>query len=278
MWTPIYRILSTIIAVLPKRLRFRLWTHLHHRGRRIWHPEGRAQRIEGNMYIKLSSLVRPSEGQVMQFVRRCTNNGIPVPIVVDNVTIDGVTALVLSRLPGRTVIEVRDTLKMDERYSHKLSGQLTSLLFQLRSIPPPSESVCGFGGNSNTPVHCERIAMDAKPRGPWPSVSDFHHYLVTRARLDIPPSKADIVLAQIRLSHSRQHRVCLTHNDLGPQNVLVDDEFNVTGLIDWEAAAWMPEYWLVSLKFISRLFRHASAMLIVLVNAGNTRRRRFCRS
>lgn len=194
------------------------------------------------MFIKMSSLVRPSEGQVVQFVRRRTN--IPVPFVVDNVTMDGVTALVLSRLPGKTVIEVRDI--MDDRHSHQLSGQLASLLSQLRSIPPLSESVCGFGnGNGNTPVHCERVAMGANPRGPWKSISNFHDYLVTRARLDIPPSKVDDVWAQIRLSHSRQHRVCLTHNDLGPQNILVDEHFNVTGLIDWEAAAWMPEYWLV---------------------------------
>ncbi len=51
------------------------------------------------MYVKLSVLVRPSEGCVIDYVRK--NTTIPVPIVIDNVTIDGVTALVLSSTSRR---------------------------------------------------------------------------------------------------------------------------------------------------------------------------------
>ena len=45
--------------------------------------------------------------------------------------------------------------------------------------------------------------------------------------------------------HSRDYRLCLTHNDLGPHNILVDDHWNITGIVDWESCAWMPEYWCV---------------------------------
>ena len=50
----------------------------------------------------------------------------------------------------------------------------------------------------------------------------------------------------VRRAHAGPHRICLTHNDLGPHNILVDDEWNITGIVDWEACAWMPEYWCVT--------------------------------
>ncbi|OSC96696.1 hypothetical protein PYCCODRAFT_1481808 [Trametes coccinea BRFM310] len=44
-------------------------------------------------------------------------------------------------------------------------------------------------------------------------------------------------------AHSRPHEIRLTHNDLSAHNILVDDDWNITGIVDWEACAWMPEYW-----------------------------------
>ncbi|KAJ5229572.1 hypothetical protein N7489_010280 [Penicillium chrysogenum] len=33
-----------------------------------------------------------------------------------------------------------------------------------------------------------------------------------------------------------------THADIAPRNILVDEQNNVTGVIDWEYAGWYPEY------------------------------------
>jgi hypothetical protein len=43
--------------------------------------------------------------------------------------------------------------------------------------------------------------------------------------------------------HSTPHRFCLTHNDLSPTNILIDDDHRLTAIIDWECVAWLPEYW-----------------------------------
>ncbi|PFH45955.1 hypothetical protein AMATHDRAFT_70839 [Amanita thiersii Skay4041] len=43
--------------------------------------------------------------------------------------------------------------------------------------------------------------------------------------------------------HSRTHRICLSHNDLGQHNILVDSNNRLIGIIDWECAAWLPDYW-----------------------------------
>ncbi|KAF4563674.1 hypothetical protein EYR40_003198 [Pleurotus pulmonarius] len=252
MWRLVHRALSVLCPLLPGRVRFRIWKLLCSRGSRSWEPDGQAQRVEGHMYIKLSTLVRPSEGQVTDFVRRNTN--IPVPIVIDNVTVDGETALVLSELPGTTVREIHRDSGVSDEQAAKLSRQLARLLAGLRSLPPPASGVCGWG---HGPVHCERICMDSKPRGPWSSVDEFHTWMVARSRIVAPPEKSDEVWSCIKAAHSRPHRICLTHNDLASQNILVDEQFNITGIIDWEAAAWMPEYWSVDISVDSlRVLTH----------------------
>lgn len=259
MWPVCYRILAAIVPIIPRRLRFRFWNYLHTRGRRLWEPEGLAQCIEGGMYIKQS---RPSEGETVAFVRSRTR--IPVPVVIDNVTVDGVTVLVLSALPGDTLLEVGRNMTADQ--SRKLSKQISAFLAELRALPPPYEGISGFGfGETPSPVRCERVAMFSTPYGPWPSVTNFHSRLVERAALNVPPELSDIVLAQIRTAHSRKHRVCLTHNDLAPQNILVDAEFNITGIIDWEAAGWLPEYWSV-FSSLCKPFRE----ITYLSSLGNT--------
>ena len=53
----------------------------------------------------------------------------------------------------------------------------------------------------------------------------------------------------VELSKALEHRsrtyykICLTHGDLTPHNILVDENVRPVALIDWETAGWMPEYW-----------------------------------
>ncbi|KAI0393458.1 hypothetical protein F5Y17DRAFT_458920 [Xylariaceae sp. FL0594] len=46
------------------------------------------------------------------------------------------------------------------------------------------------------------------------------------------------------------HRVVLSHCDLAPRNIMVQDG-TITGLIDWEFCGWYPEYW-EYVKFFQR--------------------------
>lgn len=34
-----------------------------------------------------------------------------------------------------------------------------------------------------------------------------------------------------------------THGDIIPQNIMVDENYQVSGIVDWEAAGWYPDYW-----------------------------------
>jgi len=45
------------------------------------------------------------------------------------------------------------------------------------------------------------------------------------------------------LTRAKKHRLYFSHCDIAPRNILVDDNCRPVGLVDWESAAWMPEYW-----------------------------------
>lgn len=54
--------------------------------------------------------------------------------------------------------------------------------------------------------------------------------------------------SMIRLYHARTLQQCpchlmFTHGDFKAHNILVDDEGQLSGFLDWESAGWYPEYW-----------------------------------
>lgn len=34
-----------------------------------------------------------------------------------------------------------------------------------------------------------------------------------------------------------------THADIAPRNIMVDEHYRISGIIDWETAGWYPDYW-----------------------------------
>ena len=238
----VYRALAIFVHLLPVSLRAKVWNYLAVLGNRRWERESCSQRISGGMYVKRSTVHRLSEGHAIQFVGSRTS--LPVPIVVDNFQHEGITYLVTSRLQGHPLMY--RWVNMPPEAETKLSAQLSQLLAPLRAIPAPSDAVCAFGGG---PVYCARIRFDTvSPAGPWQDVVKFHAELMLRTgglTEYVPEGQSEVIHDVVRRAHAGSHRVCLTHNDLGPHNILVDDEWNITGIVDWEACGWMPEYWCV---------------------------------
>ncbi|TFK96235.1 hypothetical protein BDV98DRAFT_576454, partial [Pterulicium gracile] len=47
----------------------------------------------------------------------------------------------------------------------------------------------------------------------------------------------------LRWRSEQTYHMQLVHGDILPENLLADKDLRLTGLIDWECAAWMPGYW-----------------------------------
>ncbi len=106
---------------------------------------------------------------------------------------------------------------------------------QLRALTPPSHAISGVNG---VPFLSYRI-RDGELVGPFASQEEFHaqYFCTPWEPLD------DRVRAALAKRQSTTYRICFTHGDMTPTNILVDNQIRPIGLVDWECAAWMPEYW-----------------------------------
>jgi len=75
--------------------------------------------------------------------------------------------------------------------------------------------------------------------GPFSSIPDLHRYLF-RSFNAAELSEPEMQQAVSCLCKPRP--LCFTHGDLLAWNVLVSDG-KLTGIVDWECAAWLPDYW-----------------------------------
>ncbi|EPQ50385.1 hypothetical protein GLOTRDRAFT_82325 [Gloeophyllum trabeum ATCC 11539] len=120
-------------------------------------------------------------------------------------------------------------------------------LEQLRAIGPSpyGDSVCGFLGG---PFYSYRILHD-RPVGPFASQEDFHAQWFNTL-----PEEADAEIRALasRLRSQKRYRICLTHGDISPNNILVDEAYRPVGLVDFGCAAWMPEYWELTYSIYGR--------------------------
>ena len=192
------------------------------------------------LYVKYghASEVTISEALVTQYVSLHTN--IPVPIILDVLSdSDGDMYIIMTCLPGREV--ARMPRNLDEYSALEMDTFVATIgvwLGQLRALGPSpyGDTVCGFTGGS---FQSFRIDHN-RTVGPFASQEEFY-----RQRYNRLPDEADASIRVLgaRLRSQKRYRICLTHGDISPNNILVDDHYKPVGLVDWGCAAWMPEYW-----------------------------------
>ncbi|KAJ3914098.1 kinase-like domain-containing protein [Lentinula edodes] len=172
------------------------------------------------LYVKLSRT--PNEASAMEYVR--TRTTIPVPAILDCPYCRWL--IVMRTLPGKPVSEWEGPKlgNAPKEQLQNLQDGLADWVNQLRALAPlDPHRVSGFLGGG---VQSFRINDSFTPVGPFRNPAEF--FLLKRLIAERP---------------HKDYKICFTHGDILPFNILADDELRLTGLIDWECAGWMPEYW-----------------------------------
>jgi aminoglycoside phosphotransferase len=52
----------------------------------------------------------------------------------------------------------------------------------------------------------------------------------------------EAIIKNSQKSFKKPHRICFTHGELRPHNILILNG-RLSGLVDWGTAGWFPEYW-----------------------------------
>lgn len=168
-----------------------------------------------------------SEPNALRLVEKYTT--IPAPRIVDVGEYSGKTYMIMTRLPGEHLIEVMHLMSYAER--DRFADDLADCVAQLRKIP--NHTPYRFANTVGGPITDHRLP-EGQP-GPYNSEADFNNYLTSH--LGCTPDK---VLDGLTMH--QDHRSFFTHSDFFSLNLLVEGG-RLTGIVDWECAGYMPEYW-----------------------------------
>lgn len=200
-------------------------------------PSPRVRRLPFGLYAKHGSEATVTEALATQYVS--DNTTIPVPTILD-VLLDsaGAPLILMTRVPGVPLADMpRCADDLSDAQFYAFTDTVTRWFTQLRELgPPPSgPAVCGFMGTSFMSYRINHNDFV----GPFPSSDEFHREYYCTVPSDADPDAR----ALAKRTREKPNRICFTHGDISPNNILVNEDYVPVGLVDWGCAAWMPEYW-----------------------------------
>ncbi|OAA66983.1 Protein kinase-like domain protein [Niveomyces insectorum RCEF 264] len=170
---------------------------------------------------------------------------LPVPHVYGTErTPDGRNCIILDYIQGQTLSDI--WMDLTEAEKRAFARQLRAILEKMRSIPAPRAYIGDCKGE-----RIYELRLRSTYTGPpCHSEAEFNTYLLNNLYEQTPHA----IRRALARRQRTDHRVVLTHGDLGPHNIIVRDG-RIVGLIDWESSGWYPEYW-EYVKFLQRMVSH----------------------
>ncbi|KAF4442003.1 kinase-like protein [Fusarium austroafricanum] len=166
-----------------------------------------------------------------------TNTSIPVPKVYCSFEHKGRVYILMQRLPGQDLSQGWNQRSEESRA--QILQQLHNMVTELRNIPPPDG--VGVANVDGGPIFDQRLP-DKAYWGPFATIQGFHRELHNGVELQDNEEALPGLRELIQFHNGPWQRPVFTHGDLSSLNILaIDDE--VTGIVDWETAGWMPPYW-----------------------------------
>lgn len=133
-------------------------------------------------------------------------------------------------MPGKPLDKAWDTLQAEQKLC--VANELRDYVAQMRTLK--GDYVGGVGRGK---AYVGKF--DILEGGPFNSEQDFNEFILSDLVKTVPK------LLRHYLKHAlyEGHEIVFTHADLGPRNILIDDNGHVTAILDWEYAGWYPEHW-----------------------------------
>ncbi|KAF5124096.1 hypothetical protein E5D57_012019 [Metarhizium anisopliae] len=180
--------------------------------------------------VKSEKRLAVGEAEALRVARKA---GIPVPLVHQAKTFpDGKGEIHMDYVQGESLDKLWPTMSVEEKKD--VCRQLREILEQMRSIAPPCELI---GACDGTEIRDTRV-LNTYHHPPCRDEEMFNGFLLSSLFKITPEAVREALSLHLRTDH----RIVLSHCDLAPRNILVQDG-KITGLVDWEDGGWYPEYW-----------------------------------
>ncbi|KAK7461897.1 hypothetical protein VKT23_008329 [Stygiomarasmius scandens] len=172
--------------------------------------------------------------------------GIPAPKFISYGSLDSkdhFTSILMTRMSGRPL----DTFKSDEINLDSIKRELIRILTRMRSFASPwDEAVCGVAGG---PI-CGPL-IPGCPLSACANEEAFQQSIREITSWDRRcGEEAEYVRQGEEFFALPRHAIVFTHGDLNNHNIMIGQDGRISGIVDWEAAAWLPDYWEVSVTAI----------------------------
>ncbi|KPM35474.1 hypothetical protein AK830_g11103 [Neonectria ditissima] len=206
-------------------------TFIHHLRK---HP-ARILLVSSKLCIKATAFTTLAEANAMRFVAR--NTSIPVPKVYCSFKHKGRVYMLMQRIAGRDLSD--GWTRRSEESKARILAQLKAITAELRNIQPPNR--VGVANVDGGPIFDQRLP-DKSIWGPFAMIRDFHlelrHGVTVRDDEEAFPGLREL----IAFHDGPWPKPVFTHGDLSSLNIMAQGD-EITGIVDWESAGWMPPYW-----------------------------------
>lgn len=204
-------------------------------------------KVCGTVWTKVKT---ESEVCAIELVHQHTN--IPLPKIVafsSNKSNEfGVEWIIMTRLPGKPLRSSSDDKdiwpQLTIEQQKQIIDELVQYVHELHSKIPHTNIIGNYQSNGN-------IGPNSDQMGPWKTYMDFYN---DRLKRQIKTLKEDPLFEPIRddvlqlikqfqsltFPDFKDLKNVFTHFDLGVQNLIVNDEYHITGIVDWEWAGSYP--------------------------------------
>lgn len=192
--------------------------------------------LDDNFVQKSGERVKPCEAAAMRLVGEGAN--VPLPEYIDENYDHENGYMLMTYIPGSTLEVLWGKLNDDTK--GRLCRDTWDIIAQIRKIHRPPEYQHFFQCSADGSATHDPLIEDLK-KPPRPILNDtvlreriYERYLYYGGQR-YANELSDM------LPHSSSS--VFTHADIAPRNIMVDDCYHITGIIDWERAGWYPHYW-----------------------------------
>lgn len=206
-------------------------------GKKIWEFAGRAVLDLGEeVILKAGDDLDPDEASSMRFLENHAP-ALPAPRCLGLLTIGRRSLLFMTKVPGDT-LESRWT-NLSAQSKTDIQQSLSEVISVLRNIDKPEGQP--FGSLSG---RCRDTRLsDRYTDSPVHDEATFNQFLLTSSQPRVSNGYKSWIASMLRTDH----RIVFTHGDFHPRNIMVmdlqDGGVSLSGILDWEASGFYPEYW-----------------------------------
>ncbi|KAJ3483443.1 hypothetical protein NLI96_g6308 [Meripilus lineatus] len=204
------------------------------------------------LFLKSHDQIREQEAMAMNLARAM---GIPAPIapsygsVGTDDNIFTLPSILMTRVPGKDISQYpKGAINLDI-----VKEDLIKIIVRMRSFGSPwGDAVCGVDGGMVSGLYIPDylISGGANESAFYQNFRDVAMFTATH---HTEKHKGYIAGAE-RLFSLPPHAIVFTHGDMQWHNILVTPDSHITGIVDWESAGWMPDYWEFTIPSLRRSF------------------------